>query len=126
MDNTTAAAAIVQWMGAAMVCVFIFVLVRAHFNKEGSINLSMLITEEGKVTLAKFGGLLALLTSTWLVVYLAVDKALTEGIFIGYVVGWGGVKIAADLTNKPAPGTEVEETIMTKTKSKGAPIKRGK
>lgn len=104
-----------------MILTFAYVLGKAQFSKDSMINLNSLIIDKGVVTLAKFGGLLALLTTTWLVVYLAVDKALTEGIFIGYVVGWGGVKIAADFTSRPAPGTEVSVETTTKTKAKGAP-----
>ena len=122
MASTTTAALIVEWLGGVMIVTFVYVLWSSQRDKNSKVDLSSLLLDKGEVTLAKFGGLLALLTSTFVMVYLALDKSLTDFVFASYVVGWGGVKVAADITGKPAPGTVVETDVHTKTREQGAPI----
>ncbi len=125
MAGTTTAALIAEWLGGVMIATFVFVLWRSQLDRNSKVDLSSLLLDKGQVTLAKFGGLLALLCSTWLVVYLALDKSLTDTVFGVYVVGWGGVKVAADITNKPAAGTVVETDVHTKTREQGPPVPEG-
>ena len=126
MADTTTAALIAEWLGGVMIATFVFVLWRSQLDRNNAIDLSSLILDKvaGKqqVTLAKFGGLLALLCSTWLVVYLALDKSLTDFIFASYVVGWGAVKVSGDVTGKPAAGTVVQTDVHTKTLEQGPPL----
>lgn len=119
-EGSPFATLVVQWLGVAMVATFVYVLWRAHRNGENNIDLSSLLVDNGVVTLAKFGGLLALLTTTWLIVLLALKGALTDVALGAYLTAWGIVKIAGDVTNKPAPGTKSSTTI--ERREEGAPI----
>lgn len=89
-------------VGAVMVLLGGYILWRAHRNRGNAIDLAFLLVDGDlnppRVTLAKFGGLVALLTSTWLVVYLAVAGKLDGVIFGAYLTAWAAVKIAADVT----------------------------
>ena len=104
--NTTLAAIVAEWLGLAMIGLMAWILWRAHRSKDNKIDLSALLvdTVTGNVTLAKFGGLLALLSSTWIVVYLAVDKSLTDTAFAAYVATWGAVKVANDVIQAKKDG----------------------
>lgn len=89
-------------VGAVMLLLGGYILWRAHRARGNAIDLAFLLVDGDlnppRVTLAKFGGLVALLTSTWLVVYLAVAGKLDGVIFGAYLTAWAAVKIAADVT----------------------------
>jgi hypothetical protein len=48
----------------------------------------LLVDVSGKTSLRKCGEALALLASTWIVLWMASLKTLTETIFLGYVLIW--------------------------------------
>lgn len=89
-------------VGAVMILLGGYVLWRAHRNKNSAIDLAFLLVDGAlqppRVTLAKFSAMVALLTSTWLVVYLTVTGKLDGVIFAAYVGTWGAVKVAGDMT----------------------------
>jgi hypothetical protein len=106
-DNTTTAALVAEFLGGAMLLLLVLVLIQAHFSKDSRINLADLLLDHqlnkrGQVTLAKFGGFIALLASTWIVVYLALDKALTDFIFVSYLGAWVLGKLGTELINSTA------------------------
>ena len=58
-------------------------------------DLADLVTgDNGKVSLAKFGQVSALLVSTWGFVVLIQQGKLTEYYFIGYMAVWAGYRLA--------------------------------
>lgn len=85
-------------LGCFLLVMFAVILVRAQFDEKNKIDLSYLLVDSttGNVTLAKFTGLGAFLTSTWVLVDLAVSGHFDPS-FAGWYMGvWGGVKVATD------------------------------
>jgi hypothetical protein len=67
----------------------LFVLWRAHRSKANKIDLAHLIVDrDGHTSLRQSSECVALLVTSWIVLWLAVSGTLTEGIFGVYVVAW--------------------------------------
>lgn len=65
------------------------VLWRAHYSRTNQIDLSHLIVDrDGHTSLRQSSECVALLVTSWIVLWLAVSGTLTEGIFGVYVVAW--------------------------------------
>jgi hypothetical protein len=100
-------AQIAPWMvliaGCVVVGLGLYVLIRAHRDKDSKINLSHLLLETAldppRVTQAKAIGLGAFLASTWWITWLVVADKADSALITGYIIGWGGVKVAGDLTS---------------------------
>ncbi len=73
-----------------------YVLWRLQHSREG-FDLADLIIDKysGRVSLGKFGQLIALMVSTWGFVHLTVSEKLTEFYFIGYMAAWAGAHVAS-------------------------------
>jgi hypothetical protein len=89
---------VMQGLGAALFVVFGWLLYAAHHDKRNKIDLTYLLVDPtlGKVTLAKFGGLLALFSSTYVFIYLALSQHFDATYASAYMLTWGAVKVAAD------------------------------
>jgi hypothetical protein len=84
-----AAPDIVAWIGIGLLGLGTLVLWRAHRSKDTPIDFAHLLVDvKGKTSLRKCGEALALLASTWVVLWMASLKTLTETIFLGYVLIW--------------------------------------
>lgn len=95
------------WMvliaGAVMMLFGLYVLARAHFNRDSGINLEYALIDgtlhPPRVTLAKIVGFGAFLASSWWITWLVVNDKADSALITGYVVAWGAVKAAGDLTS---------------------------
>lgn len=59
--------------------------------KDSSFDASQIVTNaDGTFSLSKFGQLLSLLVSTWIIIYQTRHGLLTEFLFSGYMVAWAG------------------------------------
>lgn len=81
-----------------------YVLWRAHRSRNSAIDLAYLLVDGAldppRVTLAKFSAMVALLVSTWIVVFLTVSGKFDSAAFTAYLATWGAVKIAGDYMAK--------------------------
>lgn len=75
---------------------FISVLVRFHMSKHPFDIKTTITDKSGRFSLNKFGQMVALLVSTWVLIYQTRHAALTEWLFAGYMAAWTG----ANLLNK--------------------------
>ena len=95
-----------QWAGAVLLLLGVYVLWRAHRSRTSAINVEDLLvdatTQPPRVTLAKFAGFGAFLVSTWVVLYLTVSGKFDSAAFIAYLAAWGAVKVAGDYINSRA------------------------
>lgn len=80
-----------------------YVLVRAHFSKDSRINLEYALLDgtlhPPRITLAKIVGFGAFMASSWWITWLVVTDKADSALITGYVVAWGAVKAAGDLTS---------------------------
>jgi high-affinity Fe2+/Pb2+ permease len=68
----------------------VITLIRWHM-KEGAFDASQIITNpDGTFSLSKFGQLVSMLTSTWVIIYQTRTGALAEWLFTGYMLTWAG------------------------------------
>lgn len=86
--------------------IFLIFLVKAHLS-ENPFDIKSTITDEtGRFSLSKFGQLVAMITSTWVLIYQTRHAALTEWLFAGYMAAWAG----ANLLNKYLDRGKAEST----------------
>ena len=90
-------------IGVVLATSIVLVLIRAHRDKESPINLAHLLLETAlvppRITQAKALGLGTWFVSTWWITWLVVESKADSALLIGYMVAWGGVKVAGDLTS---------------------------
>jgi hypothetical protein len=59
--------------------------------KDSTFDASQIVTNaDGTFSLSKFGQLLSLLVSTWIIIYQTRHGLLTEFLFSGYMLAWAG------------------------------------
>jgi hypothetical protein len=76
-------------LGLVLVLLGTVILWRAHKSKSNPIDFSdLLLDYDGKLSLRKLGELIALLASTWALLWMASLKTLTEGVFGIYIIVW--------------------------------------
>lgn len=68
---------------------------RAHTATGNNFDIKYLLIDERseRVSLKKMGALLALITSTWIVLYMTVKGSVTESILGLYLFVWAGVYV---------------------------------
>lgn len=68
----------------------VIVLIVWHL-KDSKFDASQIVTNaDGTFSLSKFGQLLSLLVSTWIIIYQTRHGLLTEFLFSGYMLAWAG------------------------------------
>lgn len=88
---------------ALLIAAVAFAALLAYWQRlEDNFDLRTLIVDNlsGKVSLFKVGQLVALMTSTWVVVHETRRGALTEWLMLIYVGVWAGSNIANKVTEK--------------------------
>lgn len=100
-------------LGAMGILLIAWVLYNAQHDRNNKIDLNYLLVDSavGNVTLGKFGGLISLVASTWIIVYLAVTNKFDGVAYAAYLAAWAAVKIAGDITGKPVAATTRTTTI---------------
>lgn len=67
----------------------LYILWRAQKSRTSPIDLAhLLVDRDGHTSLRQAGECLALLVTSWIVLWLTVSDKLTEGIFGVYIVAW--------------------------------------
>jgi len=76
-------------------------------SKDDDFDLRDLVRDSrsGRVSLFKVGQLVALASSTWLLIYEALHGRMTDWMFTGYMVSWAGANIANKLTEQKKEGS---------------------
>ncbi len=80
----------------AGILALVFLLWLWHMDKSDAFDLRWLIVDTAtvKVSLFKLGQLVALLTTTWMVIYETRSDRLTEWLFMAYAATWAGANVA--------------------------------
>ena len=100
-------AQLAPWMvlgaGTLMVGLGLYVLVRAHYDRNNPINLAYALIDgtlnPPRVTLAKIVGLGAFLAATWWITWLVVNDKADSALITGYLLACMGAKVAGDMTS---------------------------
>jgi hypothetical protein len=59
--------------------------------KDSAFDVSQIVTNaDGTFSLSKFGQLVSMLVSTWIIIYQTRHGLLTEFLFSGYMISWAG------------------------------------
>lgn len=68
-----------------------------HRKRGDQFDLRDLVTDKGaqRVSLSKFGQLVALLVSTWALVHETLSGRLSEWLFGAYMLAWAGAQVAS-------------------------------
>lgn len=74
---------------------FFGVLLTWQLTKDNSIDLKSLLIKDGEVSLSKLGQLIAMLVSTWIIIYQTRNGLLTEWLFTGYMIAWSGANLVS-------------------------------
>jgi hypothetical protein len=94
----------VNVLGLFLLLVTCVILLLAQRDKKNKIDLQYLLVdpEVKNVTLAKFAGFGAFMASTWVLVALVVENHFDATYGLGYIAGWGAVKVSQDYFNQRA------------------------
>jgi len=82
---------------AAIVAVFALLLIFWHRTHPEFTLTDLLTGDNGRVSLRKFGALVALFSSTWGFVTLIEQGKLSEWYFTAYIGVWAAQKVASDI-----------------------------
>jgi len=83
-------------------------------QKRPDFDLFDLIMENGRVSKIAVAFMLVLCVTTWVIIKMAIDKTLTEGLFAIYAGSWVTPLVAKVIFGKDAP-TSVTTSSMTST-----------
>lgn len=83
---------------------------RWHRDKDNAFDLRWIIvdTKSNRVSLFKVGQFVALVVSTWALIYEVRHNRLTEWLFVGYMISWAGANTlnkVVDKRNEPSKET---------------------
>lgn len=89
----------------------LFFIFKWHADTTTPFDLrSAFMAEDGsKFSLSKFGQLVAMVTSTWVVIYQTRHNNLTEWLFTGYMVAWAGANAFSKYLNSKKEQQENKE-----------------
>lgn len=90
---------------AGLICVLLGALA-VWQAKDDQFDLRYLLVDSqtNKVSLFKLGQLLALLVSSWALIYETRTGHLTEWLFLAYIATWSGANVANKIVDrKPEP-----------------------
>lgn len=83
-----AVVATVEALGVALVCGAVLFLALAHFGGSKIDFANTLNDRDGRTSLRKFGEWMALLASTWVLIYLTKTGQINETYYGAYLVVW--------------------------------------
>lgn len=92
---------------------FFGVLLTWQLTKDNSIDLKSLLIKDGEVSLSKLGQLIAMLVSTWIIIYQTRNGLLTEWLFTGYMIAWSGANLVSKWIDRGSPLTSTYKTSYT-------------
>lgn len=105
--------------GALLVIAAIWILWRAQSAEHNPVDFATMLVDQkdGSTSLRKVGELVALLTTTWIILYMAVKGDLTETFYVAYLGVWvsrtvlgvlAGAKASAMESANPPPQMSVQ------------------
>ena len=76
--------------------VLLAVLIYWNNQNKSGIDLKMaMLNDDNKFSLSRFGQLVALIVSTWVLIHETQTGKLTDWLFTGYMISWAGANIAS-------------------------------
>lgn len=88
-------------LGVAFAIFGICILYKAQKNPRSKVDIWDVLIDSSlvppRITLAKVSGVIALVTTTWLMLFLTADAAMEPEYFWAYLGAWGAVKVAGDV-----------------------------
>ena len=90
------------WLLAISAGFFLYLLYSWHTDKNTSLDVRTLVMTGDKLSLAKMGQFIAMIVSTWVIIYQTRATLLTEWLFTGYMLAWAGAGVAGKLIDKTA------------------------
>jgi len=107
-------------LGILLIVALVWIFVAAQLDKHSKVDLADLVLDPntGRVTQAKWHGLIGGAAGTWVFVYLAVSGHFDATYAAAYLLAMMAAKVAGDITAKPTPLPEgasetVKETVRT-------------
>ncbi len=101
---------------AAIVFAVVISFWRAQRDSLVNFNLFDLIMENERVSKVAFSYMLVLMVTTWMMIYLTIQKSMTEGYFVGYGGLWVGPLVARIVFDKKeAPASTTVTTLTQQT-----------
>jgi hypothetical protein len=82
---------------------FLLLLVKWHVDSKNDLDIRSAFMKDGKLSLAKSGQALALIVSTWVLIYQTRNNRLTDWLFTGYMVAWSGANMASKYLDTKNP-----------------------
>jgi hypothetical protein len=103
------------------ITVFMVFLIRWHISDD-SFDLKSVVMTNGQFSLSKFGQLMALLVSTWIILYQTRKGLLTDWLFTGYMIAWSGANLVNKYIDKPSANSATSTTNTTINTQQQAPL----
>jgi hypothetical protein len=82
---------------------FVLVLAYWHIQQDTAFDLRTALMVDDKFSLYKVGQLLALLSSTWIIIYQTRHNQLTDWLFTGYMLAWSGANLLSKYIDSAKP-----------------------
>jgi hypothetical protein len=82
--------------------IIVFVL-SWHKDKASNLDIRQLLMKDDRLNLGKAGQLIALLVSTWILIYQTRKGMLTDWLFTGYMIAWSGANLASKYIDTRSP-----------------------
>ena len=102
--------------------VALMLMLKWHLDDKNNFDVRTSLMKDGHLSLAKMGQLVALLVSTWIIIYQTRKGLLTDWLFTGYMIAWSGANLASKYIDSKSGRSTYEQTT---TQSYGnEPIER--
>ena len=82
--------------------VITYMVYKWHTGKNSLDARSLFLDDTEKMSLGKTGQFIAMVISTWVIIYQTRAGLLTEWLFAGYMLAWAGAGVAGKMIDKKA------------------------
>jgi len=108
MIEAIASVGLETWILIACSAIGLFAISKWHNDDSIKFDLKTIVLDDkGNFSVYHVAQLLALFTSTWIIIYQTRHGALTEWVYTGYMVAWAGMGVAGkwmDAKNNQSEG----------------------
>jgi hypothetical protein len=95
--------------------VFLGMMINWHTRPNNSFDLKdTFVDKSGTLSLSKLGQMIAMLVSTWIIIYQTRHNLLTEWLFTGYMLAWAGANVAHKWLDQKESHTKSVDDNVTK------------
>lgn len=91
--------------------IFLLLTIYWHRDKTNPFDFKSALMEDDKLSLSKMGQLVALLVSTWIIIHQVRIGGLSEWLFGGYMLAWGGANAINKYINSRSMGYSNPYTV---------------